>query len=190
MLMLDDLVEAYDFLSQDQRARDWLCSQGVSHLARIEWPGPLGVARIQTYRDGLFEFNDDGIRAFMMPVTDAGRYSDIIDTLAFRPADPTTWWLHQGATSVLGDVTALDPDRPARIYATPLDWLAAAGAGLVVFDQLGAAPLLRMLTEDGPGVLFGREAYDDVLDLERLLIGPPRPRLKIFFQAEKELESV
>ena len=189
MLMIDDLVESYDGLNDG--ARDWLRDQGVADVAMLMYPGPLGVGRIQTHRDGLFEFNDDGVKAFVMPVNVAGRYSDIVDTLAFRPADPATWWLHQGATSILGNVEALDPDRPARIYPAPLDWLAADGAGLVVLDQLGAAPLLRMLTEeDGPGVLFGRDAYNDVLELERLLIGPPRPRLKIYFQAEKELETV
>ena len=190
MIVLDELVESYGFLDQDQRAQDWLRDEGVSHLAGIEWPGPIGIARIQTHRDGLFEFNDDGVKTFVMPVTAAGRYSDIVDALAFRPADPSTVWLHQGSVSVLGDITTIDPDRLVRIYPTPLDWLVAGGAGLVVLDQLGAASLLRMLTEDGPGVLFGREAYHDVLDLERLLIGPPRPCLKIFFQAEKELETV
>ena len=45
-----------------------------------------------------------------------------------------------------------------------------------------------MLTEDGPGVLFHPDAYNDALDLELLLIDPPRPRLRIFIQeAEKDL---
>ncbi len=189
MLMLDDLVESFGFLDQNQRAQDWLRDQGVSRFARIEWPGPIGIARIQTYRDGLFEFNDDGIKAYLMPVLAGGRCSDVIDILAFRPADPTIWWLHQGMVSILGDVTELDPDRPARIYATPLDYFAADGAGLVILDELGAAPLLRMLTdEDGPGVRFPTDAYDDARELEELLVGRPRPRLMIYIEEpEKEL---
>ncbi len=65
-------------------------------------------------------------------------------------------------------------------------------AGRLVANLInGAAPLLRMLTEDGPGVLYGREAYDNARELERLLIGPPRPRPRIFIQAtDKELETV
>ena len=158
----------------------------------LMYPGPLGVVRIQTHRDGLFEFDHDGIKVYVMPVLAAGRYSDVVDVLAFRPANSTTCWLYQGAASFLGNIEALNPDRPARIYPTPLDWLAAGGAGLVVLDQHGAAPLLRTLTDDdGPGVHFPIDAYDDACKLERLLMGPPRARPRIFIQeSDKELQSV
>ena len=190
MVILDDLVESYGGLNDV--ARDWLRGHGVSDVAMLMYPGPLGVVRIQTHRDGLFEFDHDGIKVYVMPVLAAGRYSDVVDVLAFRPANSTTCWLYQGAASFLGNIEALNPDRPARIYPTPLDWLAAGGAGLVVLDQHGAAPLLRTLTDDdGPGVHFPIDAYDDACKLERLLMGPPRARPRIFIQeSDKELQSV
>ena len=193
MILLDDLVDAYRRL--DDPARAWLQRQGVSTETMLMHPGPLGLSRIQTRRDRLFDFDDDGQKAFVMPVVERSAVIDtlaVVDILAFRPSDPTTWWLRLGAASILGDVEALDPDHPARIYPTPLHWLAADGAGLVALDELGAAPLLRMLTdEDGPGVRFPADAYDDARELERLLIGPPRPGPRIFIQAaEKELETI
>ena len=192
VILLDDLVDAYGRL--DDRARVWLHRQGVSFEAMLMYPGPLGLSRIQTRRDRLFDFDDDGQKAFVMPVVERSAVVDslvVVDALAFRPSDPTTWWLRLGAASILGDVEALDPNHPARIHPTPLHWLAANGAGFVVLDWIGASHLLRLLTEDGPGVIFDRDDYDAAIELERLLIGTPRPRPRIFIQAaEKELETV
>jgi len=180
ILVLDDLVESYGFLTDDAPAQAWLHDRGVSHLTRLMWPGPIGCARIKTHDGGLFEFDEDGERVFVMPVTEDGPYGDVIDVLAFRPCDPNTFWLHQGIATILaGEIEA---EGPVRIFSTPLDWLAANGAGLVILDWTGASNLLRFLAEDGPGVIL--DDYDNALAVERFLIGPPSPRPKIYLDKD------
>ena len=96
----------------------------------LMYPGPIGLSRIQTRCDRLFDFDADGQKAFVMSVVERSAIVDtlaVVDILAFRPSDPATWWLRLGAASILGNVEALDPDHPARIYPTPLHWLRIMG---------------------------------------------------------------
>ena len=122
MLLIDDLIDSFDALTQP--VRDWLRDRGVSDPAMLQWPGQLGIVRIETYNDGLFDLNDHGLKAIIQPVNDGGQCSDVIDTLAWQPSDPSTVWLHLGMASILDDVEALDPDRPTRIVvSTAPTWI-------------------------------------------------------------------
>lgn len=75
--------------------------------------------------------------------TGAGR-AEIADLIGTDPTDPTRWWARTGAAVVLNP-EAIEWGQhfaePVHVHATPLDWLRAAGAGIVVLDWGAHLPL-------------------------------------------------
>ncbi|MCH7833022.1 MAG: hypothetical protein IIC55_09155, partial [Proteobacteria bacterium] len=76
----------------------------------------------------------------------------LIDIMAFEPSNPARWYLRLGNAVLLGlhnARLAVFEESPVMVHATPLDWLRADCAGVVVLDW--KADLLSYL--DGYGIL-------------------------------------
>ncbi len=130
----------------------------VKYLQRMGIPnrvlfGPrhhVGVARIVTSSDGLFEIHDDGERALIVPegVPEVPAWDSIHDLIAFKPDNPGRWWRRRGDVDLLG-ASNISHWRlsPLVIYETPLSWLQAGANGgcvvnwafdpIAVFDRAG-----------------------------------------------------
>ena len=97
----------------------------------------VGVARIVPHSCGLFEFNDEGEPAIIVaegePETPG--WGEVDDLIAFKTADPGSWWLRRGAVDLLGayNITSWRLDS-LRIYETPLSWLQAGAKGICILD--------------------------------------------------------
>ena len=138
-------------------ARVWLLRQDVPEIAIDTWPGPLGVAKIETLAPGLFDFAEEGRPAYIQPVLVGGEFTPICDLIAWRPDDPAKWWTSYGSGIPLG-VAQLDRGEllgePLAIRRTPLSWLVAGGMGVVVTCWSMTLPILRsvpiLIAEDDP----------------------------------------
>jgi len=130
----------------DDRSAVWLRRQGVPEFAIDLWPGPVGVAAIETHPLGLFDFAEHGRRAFIQPVLSGGKFTDIVDLIAWFSDNPGRWWTHCYSGVPLG-IDQLDraeiEGEPLLLQPTPLDWLCGGGNGIVVTDWAMSAPVLR-----------------------------------------------
>jgi hypothetical protein len=97
----------------------------------------IGVAKIVTTSDGLFEFHEDGEFALIVPegVPEWPAWDEIHDLIAFMPDDPGCWWRRRGDVDLLG-ASNITPWRlsPLAIYETPLSWLQAGAAGICIVN--------------------------------------------------------
>jgi hypothetical protein len=103
---------------------------------------------------------------------------DVYDTVAFDPARPTRWWTEYGLAVCLGEyelATAWWQERPARMVATPADWLRCHGAAFCIIDWNAD---LHAIIGRAPSV----ECADDWLagKLKRELTEQARSRIQIF----------
>lgn len=130
----------------NNRATAWLRSQGVPEIALHMWPGPVGVAPIETHPPGCFDFAEHGRPAYIQPVLIGPAFSDIVDLIAWHPDDPGRWWTRLYSGLPLG-VDQLDVaeilGEPLAIRRAPLSWLQSGGDGVVVTDWPMTAPALR-----------------------------------------------
>ena len=70
----------------------------------IGWPGPIGVAKIETCALDIFDFAEAGsTMAFLAPIYSGGRDSKIIDLIAWNPSDPTRWFTRRYSGGAMGD---------------------------------------------------------------------------------------
>lgn len=102
----------------------------------------IGVAKVRAHSDGLFDYADDGLPAFIVAVVDPDRDlgdAGIFDLVAFSPDEPARWWGRTGAAFALGD-HLLEMGDPVRVVATPLDWLTAEGDALCILDWSSDSP--------------------------------------------------
>src|SRR5215813_2994206 len=68
------------------------------------------------------------------PLDDIG---DVYDVIAWEEGKPSPWWTLRGDVEVIGEHelrSAWWDDRPARMLATPSDYVAAVGAGFCIID--------------------------------------------------------
>ena len=143
-----DLVEAYAALDYD--ALDQLDQLGIVEPTTLAWPGPVGVADIETHALGTFDFAEagDGRRAFVHPVHVGGINSEPIDAVAWFPENPSRWWTNRYSGLPLG-TDQLDCAEiwsvPMMVWPHPAAWLAAGGAGVVINDWEMSGPALRSL---------------------------------------------
>ena len=160
----------------------WLERQGVTHPARLK-AGNVGVVEIETTTEGFYQPAPGGRHAFIQPVYGAVRPPEVpimdpadptpIDLIAWCPKAPARWWLRRGVAILLGEIEAVHGEvygEPIRVYRTPLDWLRAGGAGIVILaNPADAFPYLR-------GIKIVAEDVAHGLELERCL-RPPEPEL-------------
>lgn len=134
----------------DERAGAWLTQQGAPARALDLWPGPVGVASIEVYPEGIFDFSETGRRAYIQPILLGGAFTDIADLVAWYPDKLGQWWTLLGTGYPLG-VDQLDRAellvQPLLLHAMPLDWLRASGDGVCVLDWTMSATGLRLLPE-------------------------------------------
>ena len=179
MSAVEEFLAAMDGL--DDQAAACLRRQGVSEKALHLWPGPVGVARIETHPLGIFNFAEHGHRAFIQPVLIGGEFTDIGDLIAWYPDDPARWWTRRYTGLPLG-IDQLDcaeiESLPLAIRRTPLSWLQAGGDGIVVTDWAMSALALRsvpiLIAEDAE---HGREIQ------RRLTIVAAAPEIRVTREA-------
>ncbi len=167
------------FSARRGKPEDWLVAHGVDSMALQQWPGPVGVMSIEVVgKSGLYQPAEEGggQPAFIHPVHADGPYSDIIDIIAWRPADPGTWWLRTGVAALLGGFAlrcAWAHKWPLRLHRTPLSWLASDGNGAVVLDWAYCrSDLLDLAGLDAAD-------YRHAEQIERALRVPPPPQPRI-----------
>ena len=120
-----EICSAARTLEGHQPALDWLLAKGLRTDA-VGW-ADVGMARVRLH-DGLYEPDEDGQTAYVMPVPGFGGHVDLV---AWQPANPARWWLRRGAATLLGEQ---DLDRaycrnlPLHLMPTPLAWLLADDA--------------------------------------------------------------
>ena len=119
--------------------QDWLGAHGVSPVA-IYCPFPrlhghFGVCRAQ-FNEALYEPAPDGDPVIVMGVTEHPDDA-LVDLVAFKPSDPSRWWLRLGNAVLLGlhNVRLAHFEQvPVEVHATPLAWLQADCRGCCVLD--------------------------------------------------------
>jgi hypothetical protein len=68
------------------------------------------------------------------PIEEVG---DIYDCVAWNPQKPGVWWTERGLVTCVGEyelTASYWREQPARMLATPADYVAAHGAGFVILD--------------------------------------------------------
>lgn len=108
-------------------------------MGQLTGAGDIGRARVAV-RGSLWEPEGD-TPSLILAVRERG---ELVDLLACSSAHPDRWALRRGMGWVLGHdhyfaCQAEQSDR-LRLFATPLDWLAAGGDGICVLEW-GAAAL-------------------------------------------------
>ena len=139
----------------------------VGRLQRMGIPnqvlyGPrhhVGVARIATTSDGLFELHDSGELALIVPegAPEVPGWDKIYDLIAFKPDRPGQWWRRRGDADLLGEANIASWKlSPLVIHATPLSWLRGGAAGLCVinwgFDPMAALAGAGHLQAETPAI--------------------------------------
>ena len=118
----------------------------------------LGVAKVATSQAGLFQPDERGSGAFVMPVTDWDDFGPtVFDLIAWSPSDPARWWWRVGSASMLGE-DMLAEDCPIPVVPDPVQWLAVGGQAVCILDWSARSRAWRLL-RDGPGLTF----IDDTL---------------------------
>ncbi len=122
----------------EPRHFDWLIARGVPRQFLDSGPMRFGVSPVMTASDGTFQIIDHGPRAIIMPAIplyDGG--DDVGDLVCWFPREPNRWWLRTGLVPVLNPLwidRATIFKEPLSVWSSPLAWLRAAGAGVVVID--------------------------------------------------------
>lgn len=151
----------------------------MTHAADFPKRLPL-TAWIVGRRDGRFdllgEYEPGAVRADLVHVLE-GEYLELVDAVAWECHRPGRWWTLRGVATVLGEhelAAAWWEQRPARMVATPADWLAQPLTSFVIVDwstdinaAIGAAP----------GVVCDTPAL--ACRLRRTLIEQAMPKLPI-----------
>lgn len=112
----------------------------------------VGIARIESCRNGLFDYSEEGVPACIVAVVDHWREpgdAGIFDLVAFAADNPARWWGRTGAAFALGD-HLLETGDPVAVVATPVDWLACGGDALCILDWGPASPAWSALRAAPP----------------------------------------
>ena len=109
----------------------------------------VGVARIVTTSDGLFEFHDDGEVALVVPEGEPEWpcWAQVHDLITFKPDNPGRWWRRRGDVDLLG-ASNMTQWRlaPLCIHETPLSWLQAGADGICIVDW-AIDPIARLVSD-------------------------------------------
>ena len=133
MIIFEDLHDAQQRLHQ--RARSWLRKEGVSDETMDRYG--VGLAEIDVHELAMFSFTESGKLAFVLPVRSGDHEREIIDAVAWMPANPCRWWTCRRTGWPLGDDALHHAEffnEPVVLHPSPLAWLAAGGDGVCVLD--------------------------------------------------------
>jgi hypothetical protein len=99
----------------------------------------LGVARVHT-ESSLYDPADGGTEMAIVgcfaapPRMPDGRWrfpNDVVDLIAFRPAEPSRWWSRCDFIAALGEESLpAFSDDPVHVRRNPLAWLQSGAAGI------------------------------------------------------------
>ena len=168
--------------------RLWLGEAGVQSAIRnirtklpdnfVLGCGMPGISSIKPTRAGRFDFAEDGLTVLICPCYDTvpgmldanpeRHVEHLRDLVAVDLDHPEKFWRRRGEALVLGNAfleIAGETCAPVPVFKTPMSWLAAAGAGIVVLDWTYARDLLldhELIAED----LDLGAALDDALKPE------------------------
>ena len=109
--------------------------------------GMPGSGTIKPTEGGQFEFAEDGCPAVIVPAYDTvpglldanpeRHMEHLVDLIAVETDCPSRGWLRRGEALILGsaylDITVQE-DEPLPVFRSPLSWLRAGGAGIVVLN--------------------------------------------------------
>ena len=108
----------------------------------------IGVTRVRV-EGAFYEPASDGMEMLLIASFEApprlpdGRWrvpNEVVDLLAFSPADPSRWWSRRGIVAALGEESLSDlSDAPVPVWRTPLAWLRSGTTGLCPIDPDPAA---------------------------------------------------
>ncbi len=157
----DDISEVWESAKSGFGAEDFvgLVRAGVSkawlaqHLYDGFWPGALDIA----IQNGKWRQMFRGERAIVLPV--CAPDGEIIDLVALRPQTPRSFWRFTDNGRFLGQAAIEDAallKEPLFVHETPLDWLKAGMAGVVILDWRQFWPFML----DGvPAIRAGDESF-------------------------------
>ena len=122
---------------------DWCRAHGIGDEALFSGPSLCGAARVELVDDDTYRPAKGGEPAIIVAVGefDEDGWHEISDLVAYRPSSPHQWALRRRDESILGRQTleyARDAYPPARLFASPHEWLANGGAGVTVIDWSAA----------------------------------------------------
>ena len=118
---------------------DRLRALGIPDSVFFGGPSLCGAARVRFGEDGTYAPDKDGEPAVIVGVGefDEDGWHEISDLVAYRPGSPDQWALRRRDESILGHQFleyARNTYPPARLFATPHEWLANGGNGVTVID--------------------------------------------------------
>ncbi len=147
---------AYRNRTQEHRAH--LADAGISFQAMLR-AGDLGVERITTV-GRLYTPHPDGFPAVILAIWAPAPPSiytavegpEILDLLALRLDQPSTWWRRIGEVGlVLGEdqyLDSIESSAPLKVFDTPLAWLQGNCDGAVFLDDVEARWSAERYAED------------------------------------------
>lgn len=117
----------WDALDSDERFSAWW-RRAYPDTPQPVYPRDAPISYGQG--GGRFTFYEHGESAAILPVMDI--YGQIYDLVAWHPARPAQWWLHEGVGRALGE-DAIDKarlwSRPLTVPANPHEWVIGGGVG-------------------------------------------------------------
>ncbi|MDX6807171.1 hypothetical protein [Terrihabitans rhizophilus] len=152
---------------------------GLPRQMELDMRFLVKVAMIRYQPEARFNFDGNGVRAFVLPVRDA--YEAVIDLAAWRIDRPDKVARLEGRASCLGEGLLEAPEtyfggRPLSVYRDAMGWLRAAGQGVVIIDRANAwRRFLEVPSIAGEDTQHG-------LELQTLLT-PPVPSCRVLVPA-------
>ena len=143
--------------------------------------GMPGIASIKPTDNILFEFAEEGATAVIIPAYDTipgnldanpeRHVEHLVDLVAVDLDHPDRFWRRRGGALVLGaaylDIAGQEGE-PIMVFKTPMSWLQAAGAGVVVLDW-----------DWVPDLLLGFDLIAEDVDLGERLEAALKPNIWI-----------
>jgi hypothetical protein len=158
-----------------------LRAAGLPRQMELDMRFLVKVARIRYLPDARFNFDSNGVRAFVLPVRDTDEA--VIDLAAWRIDRPDKVARLEGRASCLGEGLLDAPEtyfggRPLHVFRDALGWLRACGQGVVILDRPNA--WRRFLNVPS---IAGEDAEHGI-ELKSLL-RPPTPPCRVLVPFER-----
>lgn len=176
MTLLLEAREQFYGLAAISASAAYLRDNGLDDRSVEACAGVLGLARTELLPGRLFDFRRDGFVSAVIEVFDRDDET-VLDLLAWPVDRPEHFATMFGTAAVLGSAriesrATYHLDRPLRVFRTPLSWLQAGGAGVVLIDKAAGAAALA----DALGPIAGEDVQHarELARLARHFVDPRR----------------